>query len=84
MVVFIFRVDPRKGQYEVKLGQIKSNFQIKISLQKHAYLVQFRLWIHSKNVIYFYVGQLEIPKIAFRKSDVITFTRVLTTSQPKM
>ena len=28
----------------------------------------------KKNVIYFYVRQLEMPKIAFQKCDVITFT----------
>ena len=73
IVTFIFKFDPRKGQLQVKLGQIRSNFKIQNFLFKIclscAVLSEF-----SKNVIYFYVRQLKMPKTAFQKCDAITFT----------
>ena len=72
MVAFIFGFDPRKGQYKVKLGQKRSNFQNQNFLLKTNLSCPV-LSQDSKNVIYFYVRQLEMPKIAFQKSDVITF-----------
>ena len=73
MVAFIFKFEPRKGQLHVKQGQITSNFKIQ------NFLIQICLSCadlsqNSKNVIYFYVQQLEMQKIAFQKCDVITFT----------
>ena len=44
-----------------------SNFQNQNFLEKYTYLVQFRPRI-PKNVIYFYVRQLKMSKIAFRKT----------------
>ena len=73
MVAFIFRFDPRKGQYKVKLGQKMSNFQNQ-NFHLKTCLSCPVLSQDSKNVIYFYVRQLEMSKIAFQKSDVINFT----------
>ena len=73
MVTFIFKFDPRKGQLQVKLGQIRSNFKIQNFLTKIC-LSCADLSQDSKNVIYFYVRQLEMPQNAFQKCDVITFT----------
>ena len=73
MVTLIFKFDPRKGQLQVKLGQIRSNFKIQNFLTKIC-LSCADLSQDSKNVIYFYVRQLEMPKNAFQKCDVITFT----------
>ena len=41
MVTFIFKFGLRKGQCQVKLGQIRSNFQIQNFLTTNAHLVQF-------------------------------------------
>ena len=73
MVTLIFKFDPRKGQLQVKLGQIRSNFKIQNFLTK-IYLSCADLSQDSKNVIYFYVRQLEMSKNVFQKCDVITFT----------
>ena len=48
MVAFIFMFCLRKGQYQVKSGQI---FKLKIFLQKHAYLFQFCLRISKMSFI---------------------------------
>ena len=56
-----------------KLGQINLNIKIQNFPTKNEYLVEFIFW-DSKNVIYFYLRQLEMPKIAFQKSYVINFT----------
>ena len=72
MVTFIFKFGPRKGQLQVKLRKIRSNFKIQNFLRKVC-LSCAVLSHNSKNVIYFYVRQLEIPKIAFQICDVITF-----------
>ena len=82
MVTLIFKFDPRKGQLQVKLGQIRSNFKIRNFLTK-IYLSCADLSQDSKNVIYFYVRQLEMPKNAFQKCDVITFTCFLAIAQAK-
>ena len=73
MAAFISKYDLRKDQFQIKLGQKGQISKFNIFLQKHAYHIQFCLRI-PKNVIYFYVRQLEMPKIAFQKSDVATFT----------
>ena len=39
--VHSFKFDLKKGHFQVKLGQIKSNFQTQSFLTKHAYLVWF-------------------------------------------
>ena len=82
MVTLIFKFDPRKGQLQVKLGQIRSNFKIQNFLTKIC-LSCADLSQDSKNVIYFYVRQLEMPKNAFQKCDVITFTCFLAIAQAK-
>ena len=71
MVKFIFEFDPRKGQIQVKLGQIRSNFKIQNYLTKVCLLCSFVSGF-PKNVI-FYVRQIEMPNIAFQKCDVIIF-----------
>ena len=73
MVTLILKFYPRKGQVEVKLGQIRSNFKIQNFLAKIC-LSCADVSQDSKNVIYFYVRQLEMPKNAFQKYDAITFT----------
>ena len=73
MVTFIFKLDPRKGQLHVKIGYIMSNFKIQ-NFPLQICLSCADLSQDSKNVICFYVRQLEMPKIAFQKCDVITFT----------
>ena len=49
-MTFIFKFDPRKGQFQVKLGQIWSNFKIPFFLQKFACLVQFCLRIKKRRL----------------------------------
>ena len=66
MVTPISKFDPMKGQCQVNLGQIRSNFQFQNLLRKTC-LSYPDLSQDSKNVIHFYVQQLEIPKIAFQK-----------------
>ena len=73
MVAFIIRFGPRKGQYKVKLGQIRSDFQNQHFLAKACLSCRVSSQ-DCKNAICFYLRQLETPKIAFRKADVITFT----------
>ena len=73
MVTLIFKFDPRKGQAQVKLGQIRPNFKIHIFKRKYAFLVQICLRIPKMPFIFF-VRQLEMPKNAFQKCDFITFT----------
>ena len=65
MVTFIFKFDPRKGQLQVKLGQIRSNFKIQNFLTK-VYLFCAVLSQDSKNVTYFYLRQLEMKKMHFK------------------
>ena len=72
MVTFFFNFDPRKGQLQVKLGQIRPNFKIIISLQNMPFCAV--LCQDSKNIVYCYVRQLKMPKRAFQICDVITFT----------
>ena len=73
MVAFVFKFDPMKGQLQVKLCQIRSNFKIQ-NVFPQICLSYAVLSQDSKNVIYFYVRQLEMPKIAFQKCNVISFT----------
>ena len=82
IVTFIFKFHPRKGQSQVKLGQVRLNFKI------HNFVTEICLscavlYQDSKNVIYIYVQQLKMPKSAFKIYDVITFTCFLAISQPK-
>ena len=67
MVTFISKFDPRKGHFQVKLGQIS---KFKILLQKHA---QFFLIIPKMCFIFMYVNQ-KCQKLCLKKSDVITFS----------
>ena len=73
MVILIFIFDPRKGQVQVKLGEIRSNIKIQKLLTK-IFLSCAELSQDAENVMYFYVRQLAMPKIAFQICDVITFT----------
>ena len=65
MVTFIFTFDPRNGQLQVKLGQIRSNFKIQNFLTKIcpscADLSQ-----DSKNVIYFMCDDYKCQKMHFK------------------
>ena len=73
MVTLIFKYDWRKGQLQVKLGQIRSNFKnSKLSCKSMPILCSFVSVFQKCHV--FYVRQLEMPKIAFQKCGVITFT----------
>ena len=82
MVTLIFKVDQRKGQLQVKLGPIRSNFEITNFLTKTCRTCA-DLSQNSKYVIYFYVRQIEMQKLAFQKCDVITFTCFLGIAQAK-
>ena len=73
MVAFVFRFDLRKGQYKVKLGKKGQLFNIKKNLLKSWLSCPVCSQDSPKIVIYFYVRHLEMPKIAFQKTD-ITFT----------
>ena len=53
-VTFICKFDPRKGQLWVKLGQIRSNFEIKIFLTKHAYPAQIYLSVPKMTFVFIY------------------------------
>ena len=69
MVTLFFISDPRSSQGQVKkvkFRDLKNIFE--------TYLYCPVLSQDSKNVICFDMRQLEIPKIAIQKSDVITFT----------
>ena len=82
IVTLISKFDPRKGQIQVKLGQIGSNFRIQSFLTK-TYLSYPVLSQDLKNVICFHVRQLEMPKIAFQKSDVTVFI-LFSFARPKI
>ena len=83
MVIFIFfKFGLGKGHCQVKLSQIKSNFQFQIFGHKHTYLVHFCLRI-KKNVIWFDERQLEMPKIAFQKVMSSPLSGFLTIAQPQ-
>ena len=82
MTFFFFKFDPRKGQIEVKLGQIRPNFKIEYFVPKTC-LSCVVLSQDSKNVNYFYVRQIKMSNIAFQKCDVITFPVFLAIVQPK-
>ena len=58
MVTFIFTFDPRNGQFQVKLGQIRSNFKTPNFLTKICFSCAV-LSQDSNNVIHFYVRQLK-------------------------
>ena len=76
MVTSIFEFGLRKGQCQVKLGQIRSNFQIQNRLTKTC-LYYPVLPQNSKSVIYFHISKLEMPKIAIQRSGSITFRYLL-------
>ena len=75
IVAFIFKFDPRKRQFLVTQGQIRSSFKIPNFLTNIC-LSCAGLSKDSKNIIYFYVQQLKMLNIAFQKWD-ITFTSFL-------
>ena len=70
MAKFIFKFNLRIGQCQVKLGEIKANFKNQNFLTEVCLSCPV-LSPYSKNVIYFDVRQLEMPKITFPKSVVI-------------
>ena len=63
MVTFMSKCGPMKGQYQVRLFQIRWNSQF--SSQKWLYCLV--LSQDSKSGTYFYVRQQEMPEIAFQK-----------------
>ena len=82
MVTFIFKFDPRKGQLQVKLGQIRSNLKIYNLLTKIG-LCRAVSSQDSKNIIYFYVRQLKMLKIAFQNVTSSPLPFFLAIAQPK-
>ena len=72
IAIFLCKFDPRKGQFQINIGLIRSNFQIQNFLLKTC-LSYPLLSQDSRNVIYFYVRQLEMPKIAFKN---VTLSRL--------
>ena len=72
LVTSISKFGPRKGQDQVKLGQVRSNFQIKIYLQRHAYLVHFCLRTSKMSFALMY-DNYKCHKMRY-KSDVITIS----------
>ena len=83
LVTSISKFGPRKGQDQVKLGQVRSNFQIKIYLQRHAYLVHFCLRISKMSFALMY-DNYKCHKMRY-KSDVITLSCFFfAIAQPKI
>ena len=72
MVTLIFISDPRPGHVRVKNVKFRSS---KFSFKNIPILSSFVAGF--QNVICFNVRLFEIPKIAFQKGDVITFTWIL-------
>ena len=66
-----------KKLQKIRLFLAENQFPFKI------YLSWAVLSQDSKNVIYFYIWQLGMPKIAFQKYDVITFTCFFAIAQSK-
>ena len=62
------KFDPRKGQYQVKLGQIRWNIQIQNFLTETSLSCPV-LAQDSRNVIYCYVRQLEMPKMRLKMAS---------------
>ena len=77
------KYNPRKGQFQVKIGKIRSNFKIQNFLTKTC-LSYAELSQNLKNIIYFYVRQLEMQKKKHSKMwrhDLYLF--FLAIAQPK-
>ena len=72
MVTFISKFGLRKGQCQIKLGQIRSNFQAHNFLTKHAYFAQLLSGFNKCHLLL--CTTIKNSKYAFRKIDVITFT----------
>ena len=82
MVTFISEIDRRKGQFKVKLGQIRSNFKTQNFLTKTC-LSYPLLSQDSKNVTYFFLRQLQIQKQHFKKVTS-PLPGLLTIAQPNI
>ena len=74
MVTFIFKFEPRKGQLQVKLGQIRSNFKIQHFTTKICLSCAVLPKLSGLKKIILYVRQMIMPKIIFQQCEVITFT----------
>ena len=77
MVTLMFKFYSRKGKLQVKLGQIRSNFQIQNFLTKVCYLVEFCLRIPKKcHFLCTRIGNAKnyFFKNYFQKCYAITFT----------
>ena len=81
MVTFISKFDTRKGQLQVKLGQIRSNIKIQYFRTKLC-LSCAVLSQDSKNVIYVYVRQIKMLKIAFKNATSSPLPGFLAIAQP--
>ena len=66
MVGFIFKFGLKKGQCQVKLGRIRSNFRIQNFVTKHAYRNQFCLSI-PKMLFIFTQGNYKCQKLHVKK-----------------
>ena len=66
MVAFFFKFDLRKGQMQVKLGQIRSNFKIQKILIK-TYLICYDLSQNSKKCLLFLCTKIRITKHCISK-----------------
>ena len=75
IVTFISKFGPRKGQYQVNIDQIRSNFQIQNFLARKC-LSSPVLSQDPVNVIDCYLRLQEKPKNTLQESNVITFTLV--------
>ena len=79
MKTFISEFDPRKGQFQVKLGQFGSNFTVQFFLAKHACLIQFVSGFQKCDL--FLRTSIEMAKIAFKKVAFYLFCFLLLHSQ---
>ena len=70
MVTLIFKFETRKGQRQVKLGQIRSNFKVQHFLTK-LYLSCAVLSPDFKKSHLFLCTTIKMPKNAFQKCDII-------------
>ena len=77
-----FKFDARKDQLQVKLGQIRSNLEIQNFLTRICLSFE-DLSQDSKNVIYFYVRRLEMPKKHLKNVTSSPLPAFLAIEQPK-
>ena len=82
MVTLIFKFDPRKGQLQVKLGQIRSNFKIQNFLTKIC-LSCADLSQDSKMSFIFMYDNQKCQKMNFKNVTSSSLPDFLAIAQPK-